>query len=99
MKIDRNAFLTSEGGATRLDQMTPEAKADAMEDFLMRELNMRQSNPGRAPLTSEIEAQVETRSYRRGTGNLFVAPEGHVKRLPPMPAKPTLVDFFRLRFS
>ncbi len=97
MKIDREEFVASEG-ASSLDQMNPEAKADAMEDFLMRELNLQQSDQGSAPLASEIEAQVETRSFRRGAGNLFVAAEGHVKRLPPMPPKPTLMDFFRLRF-
>ncbi len=99
MEIDRNAFLASQGGASSVDQMSPEAKADAMEDFMMQQLNTRQANQGRLPVASEIEAQIETRSYRRGAGNLFVAAEGNVRRLPPMPGKPTLVDFFRLRFS
>jgi hypothetical protein len=53
------------------------------------------------PTVAEIEAQVETRDYRRGTGSLFVAGQrgGNVKKLEPMPPKPTLLDFFKYRFA
>ena len=38
--------------------------------------------------------------FRMGAGFLFVSPTGsNVKRLPPMPANPTLIDFFNLRFG
>jgi hypothetical protein len=73
--------------------MNSEAKADALEDYMLQQLV-----DGRVPLVSEIEARIETRDYRRGVGNLFFNPKGNVKRLAPMPERPTLADFFRLRF-
>jgi hypothetical protein len=94
MEIDREAFLVSRGGAANVKRMNPEAKADALEEFMLQQLVQ-----GRVPLTSDIEARIETRPYRRGVGTLFIAAEGNVKRLPPMPRRPTLTDFFRLRFS
>jgi hypothetical protein len=94
MEIDKQAFLRSQGGAARLQRMNPEAKADALEEFLLQQLV-----DGRVPRVSDIEARIETRPYRRGVGNLFFSSGGNVKRLPPMPARPTLADFFRLRFA
>ena len=44
------------------------------------------------PTVAELEAQIETRNYRRGAGNLFVNSRGNVKKLEPMPKKPTLQD-------
>src|SRR6266567_4738563 len=46
-----------------------------------------------------VEAQIETRHYRRGVGNLFLTtePNGKVKKLQPMPARPAFLDFFNLR--
>ena len=93
MEVDKQAFLASQGGAAKVAALTPEAKADAMEDFMMRQLV-----DGRVPRASEIEARIETRPNRRGVGNLFYSEAGNVQRLPPMPDKPTLADFFRLRF-
>ena len=96
MQVDRDAFLTSQGGTSVVNRMSDEAKADALEEYMMHQLIAE----GRIPRVADIEARIETRPYRRGVGYLFVAEEGdtHVKRLPPMPAKPTLGDFFRLRF-
>ena len=93
MEVDKEAFVQSQGGASSLGRLNAEAKADALEDFMMRQLV-----DGRVPRTSDIDARIETRSYRRGVGNLFNSEQGNVKRLPPMPEKPTLADFFRLRF-
>ena len=98
MELDRRAFIASLGGTTAVSLMSDEAKADALEDFLMEQLNAAQAAP-KFPTVAELEAQIETRPLRRGVGNLFVARTGNVKRLPPMPEKPTLVDFFRLRFA
>jgi hypothetical protein len=53
----------------------------------------------RYPSAAEIEARIETRHWRRGVGNLFVSASGNVKRLPPLPEKPTLFDYFDLRFG
>jgi hypothetical protein len=106
-ELDRRTFFTSLGGAAAVAAMTSEAKADALEDFLMQQLNDNvaggRGGSGSAakkfPTMAEVEAQIETRPTRRGVGNLFVSNSGNVKKLPPMPAKPTLVDFFNLRFA
>jgi predicted HD phosphohydrolase len=86
--------------------MSDEAKADALEDFMTRQLNQAvaqtQAPAGAAPTfptVADLEAQIETRARRRGVGNLFIAQTGNVKRLAAMPAKPTLIDFFKLRFN
>ena len=96
MQIDRDAFLASQGGTSQVNRMSPQAKADALEEYMMRQL----TPVGNVPRVADLEARIETRPFRRGVGHLFVAAEDetHVRRLPPMPAKPTLADFFRLRF-
>jgi hypothetical protein len=96
MEIDRRAFFASLGGAAAVAAMSSEAKADALEDHMLLQLNI--ANAQKFPKAADIEAQIDTRPYRRGAGNLFIAVTGNVKRLQPMPAKPTLVDFFKLRF-
>ncbi len=104
--LDRRTFFAGLGGAAAIAAMSSEAKADALEDFLMQQLNEGVAgSPGgsgikkKFPTTAEIEAQIETRRNRRGVGNLFLSNSGNVKRLPPMPNKPTLIDFFNLRFG
>jgi hypothetical protein len=94
MPIDRQEFIASLGGDTAVASMNSETKADALEDYMMEKLNQHKKYPSAA----EVEAQIETRPFRRGVGNLFVSTKGNVKRLPPMPARPTLADFFKLRF-
>ena len=85
--------------------MTHEARAEALESYMIQQLNAPaagQANPAKKfPTAAEVEAQIETRSYRRGVGNLFLTTQAgaKVKKLPPMPAKPTLVDFFKYRFT
>ena len=104
MEIDRKAFLASLGGAAALNMMSDEAKADALEEHMMFQLNQAAAltgppRPGeKFPTAAEVEAQIETRPTRRGVGNLFTSAHGNVKKLPPMPEKPTLIDFFKLRF-
>ncbi|HLW76959.1 MAG TPA: HD domain-containing protein [Bryobacteraceae bacterium] len=52
------------------------------------------------PTVAELEAQNEGKSIRRGAGDLLVSRSGGpVKKLAPMPAQPTLHDFFNLRFT
>jgi len=90
-----------------LKTTSAEAMADAVEEFLQDELN-RSLQPGsgqpaprakrRFPTAAEIAAQIETRHHRLGVGNLFYSGEQHVRKLSPMPEKPALADFFRLRF-
>jgi len=96
MDIDRRAFIITLGGPTAVTLMSDEARADALEEYMSAQLNAA-VNP--FPSVAEIEAQIETRSFRRGAGNHFVARTGNVKRLSKMPAKPRLVDFFTDRFN
>src|SRR5687767_8547613 len=108
MEIDRRAFIASLGGAAAVAAMDHEARADALEHYAEETLDelVAQNQGGAAqqdrpfPSVAELEAQVSTRATRRGVGSLFVAGGrgGNVRILEKMPAKPTLVDFFKLRF-
>src|SRR5690242_15251840 len=106
MNIDRDRFISTLGGSEKVAQMDSEAKADAFEDFLSNELDNELdaallSTDKNYPTVAEVEARIDTRHYRMGVGNLFVAtkPGGKVKKLPPMPHQPTLYDFFERRFA
>ena len=95
MEIDRRAFIAGLGGVAAVNLMSDEARADALEDFMTRELNravaQTQAPAGGAPVfptVADLEAQIETRIRRRGVGNLFVAQTGNVKRLPAMSSLP-----------
>src|SRR5262249_3733116 len=93
--IDRRHFIASLGGAAAVKLMSAEAKAEALESYMMQQLNKK------FPKAADIEAQIETRNYRRGVGSLFLTttPNGKVKKLAPMPEKPTFIDFFKLRME
>jgi len=95
IQLDRRHFIASLGGAAAVKLMSAEAKAEALESYMMQQLNKK------FPKAADIEAQIETRNYRRGVGNLFLTttPNGKVKKLAPMPAKPTFIDFFKLRMD
>jgi hypothetical protein len=105
MEIDRRAFIASLGGTTAVSLMGSEAKADALEHWMEDQLDEQaaaaQGGQEKFPTVAELEAQIETRSFRRGAGNVFTSGNrgGNVKRLEPMPKNPTLHDFFRLRFA
>ena len=84
--------------------MSHETRADEIEEELNRRLQLAQAPVQAAessgfPTAAEVDAQIATRSYRRGTGRNFLNTDGeNVARLPPMPASPTFLDFFELRF-
>jgi hypothetical protein len=106
MEFDRRAFITFLGGPAAVAAMSPEAKADALEHYMAFQLNQAKANEAakaggakKFPTVAEIDAQIETRGNRRGVGNLFLSSTGHVTRLTPMPERPTLADFFKLRFK
>src|SRR5579863_9260818 len=105
MVIDKRLFLENVGGAEAARRLDPEAKADAIEDFLATQLkSIGIAAGGRYPTVAEVEQRIETRPFRQGAGFLFVSgafnsTHGNVKKLPPMPANPTLADFFNLRFG
>jgi len=102
MDIDRRVFIASLGGTTAVSLLSDEAKADALEEYMSARLNEAanaQAAPAQFPSMAELEAQIETRSTRRGVGNLFTARTGNVKRLDKLPSNPRLVDFFTMRFN
>jgi hypothetical protein len=91
--------------------MDHESRADAIEHKMLENLQSATASKGPAPVASlepepkkyptaaEVVAQIETRNYRAGAGFMMVERSGaSVKRLPPMPGNPRLVDFFNLRF-
>jgi hypothetical protein len=110
-KLARRNFIASLGGAAAVGLMSHEARADALEAALMAGVDTPQTSmdpssqscsPGTIhfPTVAEIEAQVPTRSYRRAVGSLLLntKTDGKVERLAKMPPRPTLWDFFELRF-
>jgi hypothetical protein len=98
IQIDRRHFIASLGGSAAVATMSHEAKAEALEEYLVAR-TAQQS--GTFPTTAEIESQITTRHYRRGAGNLFLQTiEGEkVAKLTPMPGRPTIQDFFEHRFQ
>jgi len=101
MEADRKSLLEKLGGEENVARMPAEERADALEHLQQRELNesvARARVERKYPTAAEIEAQIETRVYRQGVGHLFWNGGQRVKKLAPMPAKPALADFFRLRF-
>jgi len=109
MNVDRQAILSNLGGADAAARASSEAKADALEEHLQEQLNHFTGlmdaeivHAREYPTAAEMEALIEARPFRQGIGNLFhdMSQEngGRVRRLPRMPERPTLGDFFRLRF-
>ena len=99
IQIDRRHFIASLGGAAAVGAMSSEAKAEALEAYMIERLNPPQRG-SQFPTAAEVKAQITTRHYRRGTGNLFLTRDGsNVQTLDPMPARPTIEDFFEHRFQ
>lgn len=103
MDIDRRAFLASVGGLAAVEALDPEAKAEALEHYMMEKLD----EDAAAGLVIGGEAQVvaapPTATIRRGAGSLF-GPQGpadnrKMAQLAPMSDKPTLLEFFEKRFA
>ena len=105
LKIDRREFIAGLGGATAVGLMSHEAKADALEAALKAQVSSVPGGTGPAPKkfpsVADLEAEIPTRAWRRGTGFLFLNREanGKVSLLPKLPPQPTLVDYFALRFD
>ena len=110
--LDRRTFIAGLGGATAVSLMSHEARADALEGALLAQTTPARvaqrprppsPQPGARevfPTAAQVEAQIPTRPYRRGAGGLFYNSQaGNVALLPKMPAAPTLIDFFALRFD
>jgi len=113
MEIDRKELIASLGGEAAVKSMDHEARADALEDFLSARLDaVVAARPATKsyPTVADHASRVDKRGYRRGVGRLFLHEHSNknpdaneskltVPRLKPMPAKPTLVDFFNYRFT
>jgi hypothetical protein len=115
LQIDRNKVISALGGSPAAQGMDSEAKAEALEGYLSQQLDnlvfRRLGAPSQPMTAGELEEQIDKRPLRRGIGTLFASggtnPFGNrlpeeplnVPRLAPMPAQPTLLDFFRLRFA
>lgn len=111
MDIDRNKVVAALGGEEAVARMSHEQRADGLEQFMSDQLDsmIAARKPGKHYKTvADHEALIDTRGYRRGIGHLFIHPRSNkrpdedtsglkVKRLPPMPAAPTLADVFNLR--
>ena len=88
LAIDRRNFIASLGGAAAVGLMSHEARADALEEVLLAQLDTGQRTRNGAPVptpaaapaaaarefptAAEIYEQIPTRSYRRGVGVLFL---------------------------
>lgn len=115
MPIERQKVISALGGSHAVRAMDSEAKAEALEGYLSEQLDnsffVRLGAPSRPMTVSELDEQIDQRPLRRGIGTMFASggtnPFGNrlpgepvnVPRLPPMPAQPTLLDFFKFRFA
>jgi len=91
MQIDRDSFLATLGGDHAARSMSAEARADALDRFLLAQLNAPPSG------ARTLGASTGTETLRRGSGVLFGDGRTRPVELAPMPERPTLLDFFRLR--
>ncbi len=104
--LARRNFIASLGGAAVVGLMSHEARADALEGALMAGVDQTESNSQSCaveakhyPTVAEIQQQIPTRSFRHAAGSLLLNTNGsNVERLPELPARPTLWDFFERRF-
>jgi hypothetical protein len=111
LNVTREEVVAGLGGEDAVKRMDHDTRADALEEFLSGRLDAivaAQKRGKEFPTVAELADKVDTRGYRRGTGKLFMHDRniqnpdpgntGKVRRLQPMPEKPTLIDFFKLRF-
>ena len=104
--LDRRAFIASLGGAAAVSLMSHEARADALEDAMLASMQSstllaQRPDPNKKyPTVAELAAQVPELPQRRAVGSLMVPGPGSAKLplLQKMPARPTIPDFFELRF-
>jgi hypothetical protein len=102
MSIDREVFFQVLGGEAAAATMTDEAKADALERYMIESLNSptHMSSPTYVEENATfLQSSKEPPKVRRGTGAIFGDGRQRPTDLAPMPERPTLVDFFLLRTS
>jgi hypothetical protein len=106
MDIDRRAFLASVGGLAVVEAMDDEAKAEALEHYMMDALDGGDGHEAEGLIIggeAQVVAAPPDATIRRGAGNLF-GPQGPAEsrkmaQLAPMSDKPTLLEFFEKRFA
>ena len=102
IEVDRRTFLATVGVGA-IGAMSHEDRAEELEHYRMHKLEESVAPHGGGedsaildPYEARLAREEQEARAPRGTGNLFM-PNG--RQLEPMPAKPTLEDFFRLRFA
>jgi hypothetical protein len=103
MDIDRRAFLASVGGLAVVEALDDEAKAEALEHYMMDMLDGHEAEGLIIGGEAQVVAAPADATIRRGAGSLF-GPQGPAEsrkmlQLEPMSAKPTLLEFFEKRFA
>jgi hypothetical protein len=106
MDIDRRAFLASVGGLAVVEAMDDEAKAEALEHYMMDVLDGGHGHEAEGLIIggeAQVVAAPPDATIRRGAGSLF-GPQGPAEsrkmaQLAPMSDKPTLLEFYEKRFA
>jgi hypothetical protein len=95
MQIDKDTFFSTLGGEAAAQQLSAEQQAEAIDVYLISQLN----GPEYLDRVNAYRASADSPPrLRRGTGGIFG--DGHLPpELAPMPERPTLLDFYRLRSS
>lgn len=94
MQIDRETFVQALGGEAALATLSDDAKADALDRYLVRLLN----SPEYPALVAASRGPADRpATIRRGTGAVFGDGHHTPYDLVPLPARPSLLDVFRLR--
>jgi hypothetical protein len=94
MQIDRETFVRVLGGDTAVATMSAEARADALDDYLLGVLNS-PDYPDQLARTRVGSDRGPT--IRRGTGAIFGDGHSPPFALVRLPDRPTLLDYFRFR--
>ena len=103
MEIDRRAFIASLGGTGRRRGDVSGSEGRGARAPLERSARRDRSATSTRRRGEQVVPAPPEATVRRGAGTLFT-PQGpaNARKMPvlaPMPAKPTLVDFFNLRFA
>ena len=106
MEIDRRVFLASVGGLAVVEAMDDEAKAEALEHYMMDVLDGGHGHEAEGLIIggeAQVVAAPPDATIRRGAGSLFAtqgpAESRKMAELAPMSAKPTLLEFYEKRFA
>jgi hypothetical protein len=93
MQIDRELFFQVLGGQDAVARMSDEEKAEALERYLIDQLN----NPDYPKAAAASRRDGAAATIRRGSGVVFGDGHSEPYELAPLPDRPTLVDFLLLR--